>query len=216
MKISILKLLVTPLLIFSCSNNTDTEVLENEKQSSELKVAQKSLEEEANLENTYYEEHLYAYYLESTITELYVLKEAYLLKIEQGDEDYIEKLELLQKQIEENERILKYVRIRPVMPKLPPPPVPCPKKTISCRISFEHIDFILFHNNIKEVSIKLVTEEGEEISENSQLFPAENFEGFPAVKLDKKDYRGNAILSIDKYDVDQEKKISYSLKIYIE
>ncbi|CAL2093149.1 conserved exported hypothetical protein [Tenacibaculum sp. 190524A05c] len=216
MKTSLLKLLIAPLLIFSCSNNADTETLENEQQRSEHKQAQKSSEEEPNVENTYYEEHLYIYYLESTLAKQYQLKEEYLLKIEEGEEDLIEKLEQLQKEIKENEKTLEFVQIRPVMPKLPPPPVPCPKKTTSCRIPLTNYDFILFNKDIEKVAVKLTTDKGEVISESGELFAAENFEGFPATQINKKGFQGNLILSITKYDPYLEKNISYEVNAYIE
>lgn len=216
MKTSLLKLLIAPLLIFSCSNNADTETLDNEEQRSEHKQAQKSSVEEPNVENTYYEEHLYIYYLESTLAKQYQLKEEYLLKIEEGEDDLIEKLEQLQKEIKENEKTLKFVEIRPVMPKLPPPPVPCPKKSTSCRIPLVNHEFILFTKDIEEVSIRLITEEGELISESSELFAAENFEGFPATQINKKGYQGNVILNISKYDPYLEKNITYDINAYIE
>ncbi|WP_299625475.1 hypothetical protein [uncultured Tenacibaculum sp.] len=219
MKTSLLfKLLIVPVLIFSCSNNTDMETIEDETLA--VKEGKKTLlkrgEEEPNVENTYYEEDLYIFYLENTLTRQYEKKEELLLKIEEGEEDLIEKLELLQKSIKENEKALKFFRIRPRVPSLPPPPLPCPKKITSCRLPLNSYNFILLNKDIKEFSIQIKTEEGEIISENKELFPAENFEGLPAIQLDKKDFSGKVVLSITKFSPIHERMISYEINAIID
>ena len=219
MKTSLLfKLLIVPVLIFSCSNNTDMETIEDETLA--VKESKKTLlkrgEEEPNVENTYYEEDLYIFYLENTLTRQYEEKEELLLKIEEGEEDLIEKLELLQKSIKENEKALKFFRIRPRVPSFPPPPVPCPKKTTSCRLPLGPHKYILFDKETKVIAVRLVTEEGEIISETDKVFPAEGFEGFPAVELSKKDYQGKLKLQVTKFSPQLEQEISYEIDAYID
>ena len=216
MKTSLLRLLIVPVLIISCSNNADLETLQEENLTTSEKTIFKRGEEEPNKDNTYYEEDLYIFYLENTIARQNITKEELLLKIEEGEEELIEELEALQKSIEANEKALKFFRIRPRVPSLPPPPLPCPKKITSCRLPLNSYNFILLNKDIKEFSVQIKTEEGEIISDNKELFPAENFEGLPAVQLDKKDFSGNVVLSITKFSPVHERMISYEINAIID
>lgn len=215
MKTSLFKLLIVPVLIISCSNNSELETLQAENlEFSETTIFKRN--EEPNHDNTYYEEDLHIFYLENKIAKQHKTKEELLLKIEEGEEDLIEELEKLQRDIETNEKALKFLEVSPRVPSLPPPPVPCPKKITSCRLPLNSYNFILLNKDIKEFSVQIKTEEGEIISDNKELFPAENFEGLPAAQLDKKDFSGNVLLSITKFSPFHERVISYEINAIID
>ncbi|SNR15074.1 hypothetical protein [Tenacibaculum jejuense] len=216
MKTSLIKLLIVPVLIFSCSNNSELENIDETITSNENKKVLLIRSEEPNQDNSYYEEDLYIFYLENTIVKQHKLKEDLLLKIEQGEEELIEKLEALQKSIEKNQQTLKFFRIRPRVPGLPPPPVPCPKKITSCRIPLSSYNFIVTNKDLKGILVKIKTKEGEVISYNKELFPAENFEGLPTIRLEKKDYSGDVTLSITKFSPVHEREITYDINATID
>ncbi len=221
MKTLVFKLFVIPFLIVSCSKNIDLETLSNKEVITLNKKQKKSSKEnnQPNEENTYYEEDIHAFYINTILAISYKQKEELLLQIEEGNEELIEELERLQEEIKFNEGLEKLLfKIRPVFPGFPPPPSPCPKKIekeTRCRIPLTIIRYLLFSKQTESILIQIKTEEGDVISENSNLFSAENFEGLPATELLKEGFTGEVTLRITKNFAPLEQKLTYEVDAYI-
>lgn len=213
-KLLLTQFILLLLLITSCSSNNKEEVL-NSKELSVIELAHRGSGDKPNNENTFSENNLHLYVLESEFAYLQNIKEKLSDSVEEGDQEAIEDLEQVQfKMAQLEEDITKLGYYRPRFPKLPSKPNPCPKRrSKQCYVKFKRIGYLLFGDHDENISIIIKDVEGNILVKNEDVMQSDFFDEAKLLSLHSQELEGRFILTVSKFSPFLEKEVSYNVNI---